>query len=447
MLEETMTEITIRDKDERKLALTTTHFLDPTKHFDTYSTPNTLVGKHQRIKEYDKAKAARTWKSEGKHGLVINPVTIESIVVDGDTAHLHFDPVYWYGRWKQGLEATFNAANSAWLQGEAGIETVTLGSIPSWMAPYASQKAYAKMGSPDVVDMGQALGELHETLTFLRNPLKGLIQHANKHQKAISKRLKKRRTTRNNWGLDAKAKTTMTADVIAESHLSYLYGYQPLMNDLDGITTLATQQKEAINRKIRSAGGVVEHDDPDWTASGAGTISGTSLSGYWHVKRKHHYKVSSKIYYRYKPWMHDAIFLSKLGLSPTQWITTAWAVTPLSFVVDWGLDVSTWLKSLEPKPQLEMLGGCTSSKTTRTSICTLYNTYYPTTGVYKSDGLPTGTCIREKLVRSTLAPPSFTPVWTREFESFNKILASLSLSWALRPKILRRGLVYQDFGL
>lgn len=398
-------------------------------------------GKLQRIKEYDKAVNAKKFKAGRGKELVINRVEIVKVETVGD-----------------GFELSANGPNGSWEKFKGfwthpnvdptyGLDA-PFEAMPSWIASYATQKAYAKMASPEDVDLGQAIGELSETLTFLRNPLKGLIQHATKHQKAVTKKLLKR-NVRASWGMDAKTKATLTADILAESWLSYLYGYKTLMSDLDGIINLLTGGMIAINNRIRAVGGVVESDGAMEQSMLVKVISGTPILGYAEQRKLTSWKASTKLFYRYRPWMVDAIALGSLGLSPAQWLTTAWAITPGSFIVDWAVDISTWLRAAEPRPHVELLGGCTSSVTTEVIQHALYKwgtsynlgytrSYYPLTGIG---------CTRERkrLIRGSVTPPSFTPVMTRRFEGFNKTLAAISLLWTFRPKILRRGLVFQDF--
>jgi len=439
-----MTVLTIRDKDKRTVPIQTYGFekLTGTTSSGDYAS-SYLVGETQRITEYDKDAQSRRFKNKGKADLIMNPVNIVKSLVSGDWFETVMDGSLGT-EWYQGNLASNNLIQTS-------DPYVGFDAAPSWVQEYATQKALAKLGSPEVVDFGQFVGEMTETVQFLRNPVKGLVTLANKQTKEVTKILLKRRTTRSNWGLTAKSKATLTADVLADTTLAYKFGYKPLMQDLDGITTMLTQQSRAFDNRIRSVGGVVEYEGPPTKAVYSRTLERSPISAYFNYSKSTHWKASTKYQYQYNLWMHDAYVLAKLGLSPTQWLSTAWAVTPLSFVVDWGLDVSTWLKAFEPKPQIRVIGGCSSLVTTeRKSINMIKyrNSANVGTGVYRvPDRLYQAWGKRKMLNRSTVVPPSFVPCWTREFSGLSKVTSSIALAWALRPKILRRGLVYQDFGL
>jgi hypothetical protein len=404
----------------------------------------------QRITEYDKHLSAFEFKgAQASGGIWINPVIIVKAVVEAEECTIHFDL---QNQYNYGIHAEGVMIDSRIL-GEADVSR-TLELPPTDLAGYASQKAMAKMGSPEVVDLGMSLGELGETLGFLRNPVKHLVKHATNHQHAASRLYKKRKKgvsqrMRSNFSWKAQ----VAADAIAESNLSYMYGYQTLMQDLDGMTTLATQQAVKISGRRRRAVGTAtskgEHVKNYVTPGPTMYVPGATVKCIYDKWTDH--KAVSIMYYRYRPWMEDAISLSRVGLSPTQQLTTLFAVTRLSFVVDWALDVSTWLRAFEPKPQLEPLTGCSSmvtqyNVTMEPGVISVPDNYYGGRRLGLLQGGYTKVIVR-KLTRGKFTPPLLVPHWHPELISVANKVAGLNLLWTNRPKILKRKLTFRDLDL
>jgi hypothetical protein len=53
--------------------------------------------------------------------------------------------------------------------------------------------------------------------------------------------------------------------------------------------------------------------------------------------------------------MADAAVLASWGLSPTQVASIIYEATPFSFMLDWAVNLGTWIRAVEPKPHVEVV--------------------------------------------------------------------------------------------
>lgn len=140
---------------------------------------------------------------------------------------------------------------------------------------------------------------------------------------------------------------------LASAFLAWKYGIESSFRD-------SKLYAQGVNRFLRSRTG--EH--LPWRVVRSGYRDSVSTSQ-GSLKLEKHYK----IFYRY---YDDAIlngyrFLREWGLAPT--LTAAWDAIPLSFVVDWFVNVGSFLEAIDYRPQravYKVLGVTKSEKKTLT---------------------------------------------------------------------------------
>jgi hypothetical protein len=153
--------------------------------------------------------------------------------------------------------------------------------------------------------------------------------------------------------------------------------------------------------------------------------------------RKFHQKSVCTIWYVDKTYSTTASTLRRLGLAPEQIPSIAWELIPFSFVVDWFVDIGSWIKACQPKP------GCDVLSSSRTTVLTNeYFLEYLTPSIYQGSCQVLSTEPETAYSRqlSRYANPKLTakpPVNPAMF-SIKRRIDALSLIWQNLPKVFRK---------
>lgn len=265
----------------------------------------------------------------------------------------------------------------------------------------------SQLAEPDNLDVGVALGELSETLKFIRRPFPELIKRFTKMTEAF-----KRKYLVSTRMLSSRDVPPSWIEVFSDTWLNYRYALMPTVSDISGAMVEASVQAEQITSRLRRVVGVAT--DPQVTVTGQQyTISGpnNTLGTIQGLKEYYIRRCYSLVRYRYKPFMSDAIRLATLGLSPTQAISTAWELVPGSFIVDWGVMIGPWLAAMQPKPFIEYVDSCRTVRERK--VVELYGYMYLNT----AGNVPVPMCLaeRQKMVRvlEAIIPPLTPPLTGR----------------------------------
>lgn len=218
------------------------------------------------------------------------------------------------------------------------------------------------------------LGEVAETLRFLKSPFRGLADIFTGYTKKVERNFAKAGQQRTitatrrpktvsrgrKWYPRLRSKEyekQWRSDLLADTWLEYRYAASPLILSTMSLAEEATRTAETICQRIYSARGAhVEASstefawNPEWMIDGEDYLR-RAVNGIESVESK----VAYVIRYSYRPHMVDAINLARYGISPTQVFSTIYELTPLSFVGDWFWNFGEWLKAMEPKPQLKII--------------------------------------------------------------------------------------------
>jgi hypothetical protein len=239
----------------------------------------------------------------------------------------------------------------------------------AWLA------AYAKLNA-GMYDFGATLGELRETARTLASIVNRLPDPTKLwttiRMATNAHALRKRRES-----LPKK---------LAGAWLEWRYGIRPLMWEAIQILEALTEKLEADNRLGFKA--VRAHASRTWstvTTQNCGGYHGLRYYADIHVKNE--VKAYATVYYSVdqSSLASALMYLRKYGLSPEQGLPLVWELTPLSFVVDWFVDIKSWLQALCRPIGIKVLGDSVSVKTSRTFVrkplqwdCATYREqYYP----------------------------------------------------------------------
>lgn len=140
--------------------------------------------------------------------------------------------------------------------------------------------------------------------------------------------------------------------------LEYQYGWKPLIHDLqDACVALTASSVEFVKGR---ASQVVQHNDS------RSTVIDVAPAG---AKR---YRTETVIAtHRVHGWAASEVkdgVPARFGFDPFK---TGWEIVPYSFVIDWFIDVGSWIDTVSPFAPGRLLGSCVSIKSEITRSITL----------------------------------------------------------------------------
>ena len=205
----------------------------------------------------------------------------------------------------------------------------------------AKLAAIAAMDSTEYA-FGEDLGEIGQTIRFLKNPIKHLTDLTRRHKRTESKLIRKRHKnlTRRRESKESfwRRREAAKAKAIADSWAVYQWAYQPLVRSVSDLTEALMTQ--TANRKPRySSRGFsrsnITVEDPD-AATGA-------LTGI------HNVVLDKEIHATilYENHRNDNPTLKKFGLRLKDTPETAWQLFPLSFMVDRVANISQSISAVQ----------------------------------------------------------------------------------------------------
>jgi hypothetical protein len=337
----------------------------------------------------------------------------------------------------------------AWFQTErstSGIQYPTQASKDRALTMALSRVADSPfMGAVD-------LGEIKETLQFLKRPFGGLSDlmrgYHRKVQYDLESKLKVVTPARKRYRAKSTVRTDMNkwrSDIAADTWLEYRYAASPLVLSASSLAETAATQVTDLLGKVHSARGAhktlsvtTEEYGVDWVLDGCSSAGARRRAN---VYRSTEVKAAYVIRYIYRPWMVDAINLARYGISPTQILSTGYELLRLSWMADWFWNMGTWLKAMEPKPQVQILDTCYTHK------------YVSQVDVQDNGGTWSyyGMCLpavkdcwssfkreymRRSIVTDNLQAP--TPRITADYVTVSRILDAVSILWRPAATIARR---------
>jgi hypothetical protein len=239
-------------------------------------------------------------------------------------------------------------------------------SIPDYsrMLAEARTRALANVARPDFAGL-VSLGELRESLSYLRNPFKGALKLASAFEWRIGRlyREEKKRPRFSFYPVKDKGKGKLHPDdarIVKELenlYLEFRYGVRPMLQEIT--SALENIRERAVPRPKRETFRAKQHQDfnDSWeVTTSSGSIE--HLESYVYKRN-----VSVNVGYLYEFDLNSDA-RTKWGLELGQVPSSLWALAPLSFIVDWGLNVGQFISALTPVPGANRLGQWESVKIT-----------------------------------------------------------------------------------
>lgn len=285
-------------------------------------------------------------------------------------------------------------------------------------------EAYAEMNG-STVGGGEILAEMAQTIQMVRQPLNLAYTRI---RKFFTKVQKAKRSCRS-------AAAANDPALLANIWLQYAYGWQPLVSD---VAKLANAYQEGLSKLekqwhvVRGGGTRVwtkSLDFSGYTSTGllAGFTSKCTLETEWSWKCRAGIKF---VFLRNDP--EDLIVTRTLGLSAHSLVPTVWNLVPYSFVVDWTVDVGSWLTAINQNPYCFLVESwvVTNSREYNSGDGTASGRFDPGdgSGVRTYSGYSGGETISTRRILRELSPnlPG-SPVANLDFNSLRRSISGLSL--------------------
>lgn len=223
------------------------------------------------------------------------------------------------------------------------------------------QRAYSELLSGDL-DVGEFLAELPESISMVRGGVSSILSAIAKAKAGGFTWSKVDRARR--YLLSGKPYKALPRN-LANAWLTWRYGIRPLVWDVQDFIKEANSF--ALNSNFsglrRKRARAQMQDMKKYSYAPSNNVSG-SLS----VKAKEDVAIIKKgeavVYYSYGAnWGPIQDILLKYGLHPNQFPYLLWQLVPYSFMIDWFVDVGSWVRAISPKWGFEVHGCSASQKT------------------------------------------------------------------------------------
>lgn len=181
---------------------------------------------------------------------------------------------------------------------------------------------------------GEDLGEIGQTLRFLKNPLRSLTDLTKKHyrhKKALERSYLKS-------GQYSKTKALVKAS--ADAYATYQWAYKPLVRSAEDLTKAVFQYAKATQKRYTSRA----HEKLDYSEKGVYSVGGTAAFACDYTNRE---LLDFRAAILYETSRKDSTFLKKYGLRFKDAPETAWQLFPLSFMVDRVANISDVIRATQ----------------------------------------------------------------------------------------------------
>lgn len=248
-------------------------------------------------------------------------------------------------------------------------------SLPTYDTLIAEVSTQARAGvlQPTVQGM-VSLAEFTKTFRMLASPFKSLTSYIGRTGKRKGKQQSFAETARSSW-------------------LEYRYGWRPFMREIESIV-------EALGKSYspRLTARAMRSQTDEASDSFVGSDSGVNIP--FTIVTKRELVIRAGILY-----VHElALDGYQWGMSLRDLPSTAWELVPYSFVVDWFVNVSSFIEAVVPKAGVHTLGSWVVVKKTTTTTRTSGTATFSNWTTQRSPNAVERT-VTKSTVRAALVPP------------------------------------------
>lgn len=220
---------------------------------------------------------------------------------------------------------------------------------PQPLIDHAKQQALANVDQTPY-GFGEDLGELKETIRFLKSPGRLILRLA-KAAKRRKAKIRRRKIKEDSQYFDA----------INDSYLTYRFAASPLYRSvMDAIEAYRSNSEDRNNERYSARG--YASDGENFSGNVHGNFNADVYDVFF-IESECTIAVRANILYTHSGNRNTKAFL--LGLRGKDIPSTAWELVPLSFMVDRVVDISSAIRGLTnlADPRLKILAASVSVKT------------------------------------------------------------------------------------
>lgn len=307
------------------------------------------------------------------------------------------------------------------------------------------QKAYSKLSEPDL-DVGNIIGELSHTIRMFKNPIIGIGNATRRFNRQIRKAQKKHgisnRLRRGNSkpgqkrpdGRGGQNQYRRFLDSAANAELTYRYGVAPLISDIEKSRSIINKLfawRPGVRRKSAR-----EHQERATSNVTDGWTEWNRCYYMFHTRQYGSSRGIAAVYYTVLMPYGDGTTM--LGLDWYQIPRLAYNLLPYTFVLDWIVDLDTWLGAIQPKHHLFILGNSFSWKTEAHHELSVSSAWHYPYGP-EVPALSRHVSTSRHYTRDKDLPMSGLPDINWPLSKFERSLDAVSLLWQLMPRPTRVG--------
>lgn len=217
----------------------------------------------------------------------------------------------------------------------------------------------------------------------------------------------------------------------AAAWLEYRYGWKPLIGDVSSLTSDLLPFKEAFSKTLVARSQVQLNYRTGRVATSRnieyylGLYGFSTLDCTASIRAGIRYKVADKSYSEYVN--------RTLGLGVAEIASTVWEVIPFSFVADWFVNLSDWIKVITPDPGISISSNWVSTSTTSIGTSTVEYLASDSSANGCSLGMVKGyinvsdQCHKTEKIRNVNLEVPLRPIMTTGVLSLNHSVDSIAL--------------------
>lgn len=278
----------------------------------------------------------------------------------------------------------------------------------------ALMRAWAATATPDA-DVGIMLAEAGRTLSMCVSPFKMFSSWMNQGLRGLSSKVKRN--------------PALLMSSFSDFWLATRFGVLPTISDINALISKFNKGfKRDLNVLRRKSGGssydeshVITKTEEPWGV----------FTTRWKNETVSSTRCNAIVYYS------EVLLTDGLGLGVFDIPSLLWESIPFSFVVDWMFGIGTWLRAIQPKPNLRYLQNCVSTvQTTTLSRSCVGARFIGQPWGYRditTDSVYFGTskCMRRNVNIPIPVLPQFNP----DFATITHGIDALNLIWQRLPKL------------
>lgn len=202
-----------------------------------------------------------------------------------------------------------------------------------------------------VLQSGELIGEYAELVRQVKRPGESLTRGLKSYVNSVRNRVTRAPVRR----LPYHRRQDVQAKIISDTWLEYKFGWQPLINEIDGVIDYYNEEDISSRYDVVQVQGVGREQGAAWNSS-----SHVQFTAYGPGARAR-IRTFSEVLVVYRGQLDMASSAAgytaeKVGFAPSQWLPTAWELVPYSFLLDYFANIGDMIYAISfPRSQLRWI--------------------------------------------------------------------------------------------